>query len=59
MSQKSELLRMAADLEEAAKNEEVCFIVFHGPDGRMKRVHRYDLPHVADGLRLQAQFLTE
>lgn len=56
MSQRTELLRTAEDLEKMAKNEEIDFVELFDLKGKRKMIHRYELPHMAEGLRIQAQF---
>lgn len=56
---KSETLRMAAHLEELAKDEECGFVEVVDTYGRRKRFNRYLLPYVAEGLRISAYFMKE
>lgn len=59
MSKKSVLLRMAADLEDAAKTEEVFYVRFIDLTGRTRQVHRYHLPFVAEDFRREAALLPD
>lgn len=52
---RSEILRMAYDLEEAAKTEEIVFVTVKTPDGFIRSFSRYLLPYVAEGLRKEAE----
>lgn len=51
---KQEVLAIANDLEEKAKDEEIGWVRFFDLRGGYKTFTRYELPYVAEGMRKQA-----
>ena len=51
---KVELLKIAYDLDNQAKNEEIGWVRFFDLRGGYKTFTRYELPYVAEGMRREA-----